>query len=196
MDDSEREALEEVLAESQSAREAVAEAFDLQQLLETAETSEAGISAAQAAVPPADAARSHRWFQHAAWLALGAAASWLVIAVGSQFAESLSHRARPVATPQTGQDNWSKLGTAWNETRIRWRTEMDALAAESLHSTWPRTIASEGEEAYGDNPPAPADNLDATADLGDVSAPDWMVAALELSDQDPERPTSEDDGGI
>lgn len=164
LDDAQREEFERLLGKSQAAREAVAEAVELRQLVVAA-----GAEPVRP-VPPADLSDpgSRRlWAPRTLWLVMGAAAG-LMIATGLR--PMLPRPAAP-APPRTlattpGQ---ARLALAWSETRARWESESEAgqtlvgFAAGDAQST-PDDLADVGS--------TPLDPLSG------ISTPDWIRAAV------------------
>ncbi len=187
MDERQSRDYEQRLATDQAAREAVAEAVDLQQLVGAAETELASTSQA----PRIDAdAGSRRWVRRAGWLVMGAAASLLAVMTidGWRLGTSSQPPAKDTVLPDTSVH--SALALVWSETRADW-PEMAGEMADA-----PAPLDAQGTPA-GFSPDAEQESLAAmAADSEDLSVPDWMLRALELSREGEPSGESTDEGEI
>jgi len=165
MTESEAAAFEQRLADDQAAREALARAVELTQVVATAESLE-----------PAVALRSQAssWTRRLAWMAIGSAASLLVALLWSG-ANSWFGGERFAVTDQ------SQLAAAWSQTRQE--------LADSDSDLWYPKHLSAGETAASDEQPeSPSDPGD--SDLLNSMAPSWLTAAVESYPNEPSDPDS------
>jgi hypothetical protein len=154
---------EGLLGESQPAREAVAAAVQLSQTIELAATKVQPVST-PLVVPSPDGRRAISWRQRIVWASIGAAAS-LFVAWGLQSWRDAGHPA-----PRTHDD---LAGLA-----VQWRAAGDYEAEDD-------------DGAANDREPfeSPADARPPTAAVHDgwedLSAPDWLLAALSEKNMPP-----------
>jgi hypothetical protein len=164
----ERAAFEESLAADQVAREALSRAVELTCVISMAESRAASPTlTAHSATGPLVATASHVaaaargcWSRRASWMAVGAAASLLLMVVASNRGYFQPADSRPTLAVATDDH---RLATAW----IATRTEFPIQASNS----W----ASEDSPAQADAA------FESTATVDELMAdetPSWMTAAL------------------
>ena len=118
----EREAFEDSLAEDQTAREAVARAVELTQMLSAArELDEIVVRSAEAPVPAS--IRTAAWSIPAAWMSVGAAACLALVAVWS-FWPPANESHSTVAVLKNAKT--LELANAWNTARAEFAAQQEA----------------------------------------------------------------------
>ncbi|MCO6459120.1 MAG: hypothetical protein J5I93_27745 [Pirellulaceae bacterium] len=174
LDDAQREEFERLLGESQAAREAVAEAVELRQLL-VAAGSEQVQPVSRSELPDH---RSRRpWAPRTLWLVTGAAAG-LLVATGLR---PMLPRPPAPTPPRTlaATPGQARLALAWSETRARLQSGSEA--GQTLVG-FPAGDAQTSPDDLADLGSAPLDPLSG------ISTPDWIRAAVraeaELRDMD------------
>ncbi len=156
-------AFEARLADDQAAREALARAVELTEVVASAES-----------LAPAVVVRSQAsvWTKRLTWMAIGSAASLLVALVWSGAWSWLA--SETVASAEQ-----ARLAAAWSQTRQE--------LAESDSDLWyPRHFAASEAEEPDAVLPTPVDD----ADLLDSVTPTWMTAAVESYPNEPADPDS------
>lgn len=160
----EAESFELRLADDQQAREAVARAVELTQVVAAAETHcEQSVTVAHRQAPS--------WSTRLAWMAIGGVAAVLV----ALFVSSMNTGPQPVvkqddARPAPSNSKVRELALAWSSTRA---LLADSEAADSEAGLWyPAHLAAvDSSEATADD----VDHIDAEAV---AEAPSWMTAGV------------------
>jgi hypothetical protein len=170
MSEAEVAAFELRLADDQAARESLARAVELTQVVATAESLE-----------PVVALRSpsSSWTKRLAWMAIGSAASLLVALLWSNAGSWFSGKSIAAADQLL-------LAKAWSQMR-------QELADSDSDLWYPKHLAA-GEPAAGETA-ASDDQLESPSDPGDLDplnsvAPSWMTAAVESYPNEPSDPDS------
>jgi hypothetical protein len=162
LDDAQRDAFEEELAVDQSAREAVARAVELSQMMSAAHELERIVQRSSPLGVPS-ARRGHSaWLRPVAYMSAGAAACLALVALGSFWSE--------LSWPGTvtADQNTLALARAWSSAR-----EEQADHEKGLDNELARLEAQEAELAIGNM------RLDDEAlELDGLPAPSWMLSAL------------------
>jgi hypothetical protein len=179
MAETEVAAFEQSLAESQPAREAVAAAVRLAQavtLCESAQTSaSSGPIRAAATIPPAT------WRGRLVWALLGAAATVL-------FASGLQMWRDAKAPPNVVARNRPAAAENLSELALQWTAaggfEFDAADNGSSER---RSFDDSSDTGHG--------SLIMSELFDDVSAPDWLVAALSSEEHPPMMPPTQNPDG-
>ena len=164
MSPAEREAFEERLDSDQQTREMVAQVVQLTHTLGAlpAEAFEPRVESPSAAVEgerrvlPAGLSNSH-WRQPAGWMAVGAAACWLLLMAWSAVDRSgNSSRSDSSSRP---------VVLAWTEYAGQPNDSVDEIESDAAddRTTRPSEVASDVEP--------------------DLAAPDWLVSAINLADE-------------
>ena len=159
----EREAFEETLAENQAAREAVARAVELTQMLSAArELDEIVVRSADAPVPAS--IRTAAWSVPAAWMGIGAAACLALVAVWSFWSP-----ADDTVSPAVAAKNAKtlELANAWSTARAEFAAQQEAHWDYEFPS-----FDSLPLDAHG------LDSLDASDELALGPMPTWMLSAV------------------
>jgi hypothetical protein len=165
-------AFEARLADDQSAREALARAVELTQVVATAQS-----------LAPVTLARpqSANWSKRLAWMAIGSAASLLaVLAVVAVLDSSGSTSWR--GNDEVVTADRAELAAAWSQTR-------QELAESDSELWYPRHLAAES----GTLDALELASLPGTAgdaELLDNVTPDWLTAAVETYPNEPADPDS------
>jgi len=153
------------LADDQAAREALARAVELTQVVATAESLEPVVALRS---------QSSSWIKRLAWMAIGSAASLLVALVWSNAGSWFSGKSIAAA-------DQSRLAVAWSQMRQE--------LAESDSDLWyPKHLAAGETASREEQPQSPSDPGD--TDLLDSAAPSWMTAAVEGYPNEPSDPDS------
>jgi hypothetical protein len=153
LDSADAEAFEARLADDQAAREALARAVELSQIVAAAET-QTGDFATPAARTSLD------WNRHLSWIAVGGLASLLIALLWSGFVGPTWHTAQNRLTAQSRY----QLAMAWNKTRSEFSGINDAGLWLPLAGNDVDDEAATSEMAADD---------EAVADF-----PSWMTAAV------------------
>jgi hypothetical protein len=154
-------AFEARLADDQAAREALARAVELTDVVASAES-----------LAPVVVARSqsNAWTKRLAWMAIGSAASLLVALLSSGVWSWFG-------SEQTSSIQRSELASAWTQTRQE--------LSESDSDLWyPKHLAAD-DAIPGESPGAEDDG-----ELLDMVTPEWMTAAVESYPNEPADPDS------
>lgn len=161
MTPSEAAAFELRLAEDQTAREALARAVELTEVVATAESLEPLVTVGS---------RPVAWSRRLSWMAIGSAASLLVALLWSG-AGSWLDRGKVAVVDQ------NELARAWTETRAE-------LAASDSELWFPKHLAA--NEATGNEAAESAES--GGGDAQSLGTPDWLTAAVESYAADPADP--------
>jgi hypothetical protein len=179
MPDVELATFEQSLAESQPAREAVAAAVLLAQAVTLAENTAAGPQ--RDLVPAGPALRRPTWRGHLAWALVGGAASLLIVG-GLQMWRDMRAPANAVARnrPATAED-LSGLASQWTAAG-----EFDFDVADN---------GSSERRDVDDSSDASRTNLAMSELFEDITAPDWLLAAVSSEQPSPMMPPPQNPDG-
>jgi hypothetical protein len=173
-------AFEELLAQDQSAREALARAVELTQAVVSAES-----------LVPVTVARSQSsvWTRRLSWMAVGSAASLLVALVWSAVwspSGLQAYLAGGAASKAPSAEESRELAQVWIQTRE------ELARANDLEFWYPAHLASaevDGIEVAADFADG-TDFTDNTEVFPASDTPDWMTAAIESAQQKSTTPES------
>lgn len=189
---SESEEFEARLTDDQSAREAVAEAVELNEaaaLLPREVFSEAGLSETRA-VPlvaslsvgtlgPATPSRERSWVLAARWLAIGMAASLAAVFLYQAGVHWVAGRAERVAEQSTDPAGipMEQLAMVWAQSHVAYPElpgpfDLTGRSLTDRSEEW--TDSTRDESSMGEND-------EAANDSSDTNAPDWLLAAVSIS---------------
>jgi hypothetical protein len=165
MTPAETEQFEARLADEQPAREALARAVELTQVVAAAESTEP--------VLVAPAAKQASWMTRLSWMAVGGLASAVLAMLwsGGHFNASSTVQNGQIRQNDQISHQSGELAAFWAETREQLRT------ASEIGPLHPRTIAS--AEAEEDSAVAALASESAESEFLMADAPSWMTAAVE-----------------
>jgi anti-sigma factor RsiW len=171
-------AFEARLADDQGAREALARAVELTQVVATAES----LVPVTLARPQSGKWRAANWSKRLAWMAIGSAASLLVALAwsgsSSWFAGGSVGMPGAVASP-----DGAELAAAWSQTR-------QELAESDSELWYPRHVAAMESGTLDAVDLSPLSGIAGDAELLDAVTPEWMTAAVETYPNEPADPDS------
>jgi hypothetical protein len=164
MNEAEAAAFESRLADDQDAREALARAVELTQVVASAQSLEPVVAVRS---------QSSRWSRRLGWMAIGSAASLLVALLWSGAGSWFGGE-----TVASGEQ--SRLADAWSQTRQELADNYDDNNDSDL---WYPKHASDSDAV---NPPVDASELDSL----ESTTPAWLTAAVESYPNEPSDPDS------
>ena len=168
MNAAEAAAFELRLADDQAAREALARAVELTQVVASAESLQPVV-----ALRSQSSSQSSQWSRRLGWMAIGSAASLLVALLWSGAGSWFAGSWRGGETVASGDQ--SRLADAWSRTRQE--------LADGDSDLWYPKHASDSDAVI---PTVAADELDSL----DSATPAWLTAAVESYPNEPSDPDS------